>query len=218
VLEECRWLRRDHKLSLRSAAAELRIAHLLLIKWSAKVPTLVAAQKKIRKSIFDSPPSQLEPIKEDLLMWIFVRCEQGLAVTMQHVILKACSLLKDCFAGKLLEARYKATFHFLKHHLFMYCLKINETTRPPKVTRQETINFMAANCPLLSGPHHNKRYILNMDQTPLWFSSHRMKTLAKKDQKTIHIQKFSSDTKRAICALLTITAASKDWLPPLIIF
>ncbi len=104
MLEECCWLRRDHKLSLRGAAAELDIAHLLLIKWSAKVLMLVAAQKKIRKIIFNGTPSQLEPIKKDLLMWICVRGELGLAVTMQHIILKACALLRDCFAGKLLEA------------------------------------------------------------------------------------------------------------------
>jgi hypothetical protein len=74
---------------------------------------LVAAQKKIRKSIFDVTPSQLEPIKEDLFMWIFMRREQGLAVTMQHIVLKAWALLKDCFAGKSLEARYKAPCAFL---------------------------------------------------------------------------------------------------------
>jgi hypothetical protein len=53
VLEECRWLRRDHKLSLCNAATELGIVHLLLIKWSAKVLMLVAAQRMIWKSIFD---------------------------------------------------------------------------------------------------------------------------------------------------------------------
>jgi hypothetical protein len=165
VLEECCCLRRDRKLSLCSAANELGIAHWLLIQWSVKVPMLVAAQKKIRRSVFDGTPRQLKPIKEDLLMWIFMRCEQGLVVTMQHVILKACLLLKlkDCFAGKLLQACYKATSCFLECHLFVYRLKTNEATGPPKETHQVMANFMVANCPLLSGPHHNKRYILNMD-------------------------------------------------------
>jgi hypothetical protein len=74
---------------------------------------LVAAHKKIRKRIFDGTPSQLKPIKKDLLMWIFEQREQSLAVTMQHAILKACLLLKDCFAGKSFEAPKKAALCFL---------------------------------------------------------------------------------------------------------
>jgi hypothetical protein len=101
VLEECRWLRRDNNFFLSGAATEIGISHLLLVRWSVKVPTLVAAHKKNRKSIFNGTASQLESIKDDLLMWIYVRLEQALTVTMQQVVLKASALLKDCFAEKV---------------------------------------------------------------------------------------------------------------------
>jgi hypothetical protein len=104
VLEEYCWLRRDLIFSLCSAAADLGTLHLLLVRWSAKVSTLVAAHKKIRKSIFNGTASHLKSIKEDLLMWIFVRSEQALSMTVQQVVLKASALLKNCFTGKALKA------------------------------------------------------------------------------------------------------------------
>ncbi len=105
VLEECPWLMRDHKLSLCGAAAELGILHSLLMRWSAKVPTLVAMHRKVGKCIFNDTSSQLESIKEDLLMWIFVQPEQGLLVTHQQVVMKASALLRGIvLQGKLLQA------------------------------------------------------------------------------------------------------------------
>jgi hypothetical protein len=104
VLEECCQLRSVFKLSLRGAAAKLGISHSLLIRWTAKVPTLIAAHMKIRKSVFESTASQLESIKEELLMWISVRHERGMSVTTQEVIMKALSMLKDAFVGKSFKA------------------------------------------------------------------------------------------------------------------
>jgi hypothetical protein len=45
-----------------------------------------------------------------------------------------------------------------------------------------------------------------MDQTPVYFSYHRSKTLSKCGIKTNHVRKSTSDTRRAMCAL-TCTAA-----------
>jgi hypothetical protein len=89
-------------------------------------------------------------------MWIFVKDERGMLVTTQEVIMKASSMLKDAFVDKSFEAQYKAIMCFLKRHSYIYCLKMNETMRPPEETHQEATEFLAANHPLLSSPHHNR--------------------------------------------------------------
>jgi hypothetical protein len=88
--------------------------------------------------------------------------------------------------------------------------------RSPNETYQEMTKFVAVKHPLLSGPHCKKPYILNMDLIPLWFLYCGTRTLARKGQKTIHVQQPSSNMKRATAALTLLTAAG-DWLPPMII-
>ena len=80
----------------------------------------------------------------------------------------------------------------------------------------QALDFLVATCRLFVGPHRNKWYIWNMDQTPLWFSYYCSKTLAKQGTKMIHVRKTSSDTKR-VTAVLTVLGAG-EWLKPIIIF
>jgi hypothetical protein len=55
-----------------------------------------------------------------------------------------------------------------------------------------------------------------MDQTPVYFSYHRNKTLVKRGIKTVHVRKSTTDTRRATCAL-TCTAAG-EFLSPMMIY
>jgi hypothetical protein len=55
-----------------------------------------------------------------------------------------------------------------------------------------------------------------MDQTPLYFSYHSLKTYAKHGTKRIHVRKTSNGTQWVTRAL-TVTAAS-NFLMPIIIF
>ena len=98
----------------------------------------------------------------------------------------------------------------------MYRMKTNEATRPPHEVYAQALDFLASTRLLLVGPHHDKQYIWNMDQTLLWFLYHRSKTLAKRGTKTIHVCNMSSDTKRATAALTVLAAG--EWLKPMIIF
>ncbi len=60
------------------------------------------------------------------------------------------------------------------------------------------------------------RYILNMDQTPVFFSMESKTTLDLAGLKTIHMQSSTSDTKRATVAV-TVTASGHQ-LPLTVIF
>ena len=95
-------------------------------------------------------------------------------------------------------------------------MQTNEATRAPAVVAGKALAFLLATRPLLVGPHRDKRYIFNMDQTPLWFSYHRSKTLQLRGATTVHVRKSTNDTRRATAAL-TCTAAG-EFLRPMIIF
>ena len=65
-------------------------------------------------------------------------------------------------------------------------------------------------------PHHDQRFILNMDQTPVYFSMNANRTLEVVGVKTVHVRTSTHDTKRATVAV-TITAAGLV-LPSMVIF
>jgi hypothetical protein len=117
LLEECNKLRREENLSLRGAAAAMSIPHTVLVRWTKARPRLIASLGRM-KAICEGPVGQLDCIREELLQWIFARREQGIAVTMPHVVYKASSILRqhqqeDAFKDKGFEARIGDVTHFL---------------------------------------------------------------------------------------------------------
>ena len=204
-----------HNLSLRSAARVVGVKHALIIKWTAKLPAQKAMRGKLRKSADKGHVGQLNSLKFELLAWIFARCEQGIVVTKAQVVFKASALLHS-FGAKTFEARFKAVSRFLGQHGYVCRMKTNKAACPPHEVYAQALDFVTTTFLLLVGPHHNKLYIWNMDQTPLWFLYHRLQTLTKRGTKSIHVRKTSSNTKRATAALMVLVAG--EWLKPMIIF
>ncbi len=219
LIEECNRLHRVENLSLQGAAAAMSIPHTILVRWSKARPRLVASLGR-KKAISDGPVGQLDCIREELLQWIFARRKQGIAVTMSHVVYKASSILRkqqeNAFQDKGFEARLGAVTCFLAMYDFVYRKKTNEATRFPADVYKEATAFMARSLPSLRGPHCDKRWIWNMDQTPVYFSYHRSKMLAKRGIKTVHMRKSTLDTRQATCAL-TCTAEG-NFLRPMLIY
>ena len=160
LLEECNRLRGLENLSLRGAAAAMSIPHTVLVRWHKARPRLIASLGW-QKAICKGPAGQLDCIREELLQWIFVRREQGIAVTMPLVVYKASSILRHkqeaAFKDKGFEARLGAVTRFLAKYDFVYRTKANEATRSPAEVYEEANAFMARSRPSLHGPHRDKR-------------------------------------------------------------
>ena len=71
-------------------------------------------------------------------------------------------------------------------------------------------------CPKLLQSNRHEDFVLNMDQTPVPFTFNAMKTLELVGQRTIHIRKSTSDTKRVTCTM-TVSASGRV-LTPLLVF
>jgi hypothetical protein len=110
-------------------------------------------KKLPRYSTYQGHCGDLESVKEELLTWIFERRETGLAVSTLSVIIKACCLLPP-MQQKSALARYCVVRRFLKKHSIV-CQDAQEL--------QDFIRLM------LQGPELDLRWIINMDQTPVFF-------------------------------------------------
>ncbi len=87
------------------------------------------------------------------------------------------------------------------------------------MTASEALDFIAHIARPSVDPslrHRNKQFIINMDQTPVFFSMHATKTVAVVGEKTIHIRAAKQGSQHATVAV-TFTAAGNQ-LQSLIIF
>jgi hypothetical protein len=100
LLEECTCLRQVHGLSLCGAAVELGVPVCLLSKGTKELPRLQAHARSKKCAITARGKDQLHPIKDELLMRIFARCEQGLIIRNTIVFLRAYGMLRDTFGTK----------------------------------------------------------------------------------------------------------------------
>ena len=141
--------------------------------------------------------------------------ETGMAVTNTIVLLKAAQICCD-FCEKSHSAQYYIVRHFIKIHGLVYRMGTHVSQRAPAETESEARDFIMVTCPKVSDPCHHQDYVLNMDQTPIQFSFNQKSTLELIRQRTVHVHKSTSDTKRATCAL-TITASGK-MLDPVMVF
>jgi hypothetical protein len=70
--------------------------------------------------------------------------------------------------------------------------------------------------PMVTAPNRNQRFIINMDQTPVFFSMSEGTTLEVEGSRTVNARSSSGSTMRLSLAV-TVTA-SGDILPPFIVF
>jgi hypothetical protein len=73
---------------------------------------------------------------------------------------------------------------FLRAHLLVYQTGTHVCQRRPEEVEVEASDFMRLIRPLLFSPHPNRRFILNIDQTPVYFLMSMKKTLELVEKKT----------------------------------
>ena len=217
LLASAKRIMEEEGLTLRMAAERLRVAHSLFVKWeaqrSANGDPILAMLKSKCKANNPGPIGQLKPIEGPLLRYIFEQREQGMAVATFDLVIKASTLSAE-FGLKHFTARCSAIKRFLSAHSLVYRMGTHETQRRPEEVATEAAEYMALVRQLLVGPHRDRRFILNMDQTPAWFSMSRKRTLEVIGVKTVHIRTSTNDTKRVTVA---VTIASDGTVLPLML-
>ncbi len=88
--------------------------------------------------------------------------------------------------------------------------------RPPAEVAGEAADYMVYMHRIVTGSNRDRRFILNMDQTPVYFAMSAKRTLELIGKKTIHIRTTVYNTKRATIAVMT--AADGMLLPAMVVF
>ncbi len=88
--------------------------------------------------------------------------------------------------------------------------------RPPAKVENQAADYMVYMRQMVVGINRDRRYILNMDQTPVYFAMSAKRMLEVIGQKTIHVQTMADNTKRATVAI-TI-AADGTLLPAMVVY
>ena len=160
------------------AARQANIARSNVEGW-AKLTTIfneLDRRALVKKSSHHGPKSQLKCIEDELLMYVFEMRETGMQVDYLLVLFRAARLLQS-FCTKPFNAQWLAVKHFMKCHSYMYRMGTHESQRPPEEVVDKARVWLEHTRPLVTGPHRNLRYVINMDQTPVFFSMNAKKTL-----------------------------------------
>ena len=197
-------------LSLNKAAASEGVSSSLISRWIKQSDILNEALLANKKAGHPGPAGHLSPIEDQLLRFIFELREMGMAVTHLMIVLKASTLSSD-FADKSVKARFSAVRRFTKHHSLVYRMGTHVSQRHPEEMEEEARDFLMDVRKKVVGPHRDKRWIINMDQTPVYFTMNQKTTLNTVGARTVHVRTSTNDTKRATVAV-TITASG--WLLP----
>jgi hypothetical protein len=190
-------LQHEEGLTLRRAAARLFVAHSLIVKWKkqwgAGDDPFVALLRstKNKKAAHAGPLGQLKAIEEHLLLHIFELREQGVMVSTFEVVVKA-SQLCPTFGAKHFVAQCSTVKHFVCTHSRVYKMGTHLSQRMPEEVEEEVKDYMRLICPFLIGRHCDLRFVINMDQTPVYFAMNAKPTLeviGKKNNPCPHFNK-----------------------------
>ncbi len=188
LLTMAKRLRDEEGISLRKSAERVQVSAGLLVKWEERFSLdndpIEALLKTKKKSIHPGPLGQLKPLEEALLKYIFEKCKQGIEISTLAIVVVASNLSTE-FGEKNFVARCSAVKHFVKAHSLFYRMGTHLCQHKPEEVEAETSNYMHLICTLLFGPHCNQRFILNMDQTPVYFLMSTKRTLEVVGKRTI---------------------------------
>jgi hypothetical protein len=138
-------------------------------------------------------PSSLAPIQDEILQWLFELRQDGMPVSVRLFRLQICKL-DGHFRRKAMAAQYSIARQFLSTHKITLRRPTHEAQCLPATKVGEALQFIARMQALVSTPNRDERYVINMDQTPVYFSMTPTTTLEKVGARTVNMRNSSGST------------------------
>ena len=98
-------------------------------------------------SLCTGPVGQLKAVQDQLHTWLFEKREQGMAISITHVVWKAQQFIGLEFMTKSFNAKFHVTQRWLKRFKYVYCIQTNDATQEPAVVAGEALAFLLATHP-----------------------------------------------------------------------
>ena len=209
----------EQGISLSKVSEQLGVDRSQLRRWMKQRPRFEEHVKEkgsgALKAIHKGRPSCLNEHEDELLRFIFELREQGMGVTVRMVVLKA-SELSNAFRHKTPLAKEHAVRRFVKSHKLVHRVCTHESQRSPAAVEEEAIDWLTRIRPQLIGNNRDQRFIINMDQTPIFFTMVPRTTLNVSGAKTINLRTSTSSSMR-VTAAITVTASGHQ-LPEFMVY
>jgi hypothetical protein len=191
--------------SIKKLARQHNVQPCQLRKWERQLDLFLDLENKSKCTLRPGRTSQLAHIKDQLLTWLANLRQEGAPVSMHMVILQAMSLDRD-FAEKKSSTRYSAVRRLLKASGWSIRAKTREAQTAPIVAFGAAQEFVLSMRPFLAAENRHQDWIMNMDQTALFFSMTPRTTIHQKGARTISVRSSSSSSVR-ITVAIPITAS-----------
>jgi len=169
--------------SMRAAAVSLQISSSQITSWTKNVDKLTGHTSKVAKSLNTGWQSDIcrDGFEADLLKWIIEQREMGFAVTTASILIYACTLSRN-FKSKTYQAQYSAIERMVRKYSLVYRLGTRESQSTREEVDQEARAWLEDAREKLEQPQYSQDYILNMEQTAVYFSMHTKRTLSPQGQ------------------------------------
>ena len=213
-------------ISVSVAAANIKkISKSMLSRWVSQLPVLMKVREEERENgrrQGSGRTSQLENVKDDILAFIEEYRLMGFAISKKMIVFQATRLEKDdgsSFSLNTYGARLQVVSRWMTQNRLTVRAGTHQAQADPEQTTSQALDFILniARPAILPGlPSRDRWFILNMDQTPVFFSMHATRTVETVGKKTVNIRVVKNGSQRVTVAVC-ITAAGNQ-LQSLIIF
>ena len=157
----------------------------------------------------------LKPFEEHLIGYALDQRAHGIFVTYGGLVVRACQLFPE-FQDKPEALRYA----IVRRLAIANCLVDRAITHISQRRMQDMIEeaqeWLTVVRPIVQAPNVQQRFVINMDQTPVFLSMHPKRTLDLRGTRTVHALRTSNCTARMTVSLAV--SADGDKLKPMVIF
>jgi hypothetical protein len=197
----------QNKPSLKALARSRGVSPFQLRKWERQLDSLIQQPNLTKCSLNEGRKSFLAPIKDRLLFWLSNIRQDGIPVSVRMLTVKAMEMLPT-FSGKSTDAKYMAVYRLLKSHGYTIRSKTRVSQASAASVRELCTQFMRYVRPLLVTEDRDKNWILNMDQTAVFFSMMPRTTVDQRGARTVTVRNTNNGDQRVTVAV-SLTAAGR---------
>lgn len=172
-------------------------------------------KKKTKMATMSGRPSRLDKLRDILLPWVDALRADGRTVSVRMVAIRA-----KRFDSSLRRMKRYTLFQVVRRFLVSNGVTIRATTHQsqedPRKKAVEATAFLESTRPILAQTNRDKRFIINIDQTPYNPKDVPSRTLHKKGDKTVAAKTMKTTVDRITCCLAVCADGTK--LPPLLVY
>ena len=208
--------------SMNDIADEVGISTSSLSRWIDQLPQLrhINRHDQVRLNMNRAGhTSALIDISANLLAFVHELRDRGYAVSRKMIVMKACKMLgtDSAFSSKSYAARAQSVSRWMARNDLSIRTGTHQAQAPPQTVSSAAEDFMVTiTRPAVNQPYRDRNFIINMDQTPVFFSMHPSRSVDTIGSRTVNIRIAKNGSQRATVAVCF--TASGIQLKSLVIF